>query len=157
MKLMKLSLLAIVSMFVLAACGGKETTEIYKGDVQGLDTEIEITAKGDDVSKEKLTQTGKFEEWGFTSKEQAEEAFKQQEEMDKETYKDVPDNAIETTYTVGDDSATMETTFNYSKENTQALIDAGLLDAEGNEKADRVSKEKTVKGYEELGLKKEGE
>ena len=157
MKFIKLTLLAVVSMFVLAACGGKETTEKYTGDVQGLDTTIEITADGDDVSKEKLTQTGKLDAWGFSSKEQAEEAFKQQEEIDKETYKDIPDGAIETTYTVDDDIATMETTFNYTKDNIKALIDAGLLDSEGNEKADRVSKEKTVKGYEDLGLTKEGE
>lgn len=154
---MRITLLAFVSMFLLAACGGKETTDTYKGDVQGLDTTIEITANGDDVSKEKLIQTGKLDQWGFSSKGQAEEAFKQQEEIDQETYKDVPDGAIETTYTVDGETATMETTFNYTKDNIKALIDAGLLDTDGNEKADRVSKEKTVKGYEDLGLKKEGE
>lgn len=151
MKYIRFMMISFLGMIVLAACGkDEEMTETYKGVYNGHDTTMEITAIGDKVSKETLTQVVT----GTASKEEAEAIEKELKGYYKEMYKDVPEGAVESEITVNEDNTiTVVQTINYADEYLDALVEANVLESNG-EKITSVSKEKTVNFYEEMGFEK---
>ena len=149
MKRVVASLLALVMVFALAACGGKEQTVTYRGEqeesgIKMVDT-MTFTAKGDKVQK--LVEKIEMDVSSF-------------EDDVKEQLKTVYDGMVEQYNAVegvkcsmesGDDSITLnievDTTGNAAKE----LSDQGLLDVTGG---DNISLKASGSALEENGYKK---
>ena len=145
----------LMSIIVLTACGSKtEEAVTYKGDMNGFDTTVEMTAKGDDVVREKIVQVVDFKTAGFNSKEEVDEWLVQQKEYNKNAIADLPEDTVTIDYEVDDKNITIITNTNYEDVDIQKLIDAGFIKTDGDKDAKRISKEKTEANYKNMVLTK---
>lgn len=148
-------IILLMSIIVLTACGSKtEEAVTYKGDMNGFDTTVEMTAKGDDVVREKIVQVVDFKTAGFNSKEEVDEWLVQQKEYNKNALADLPEDTVTIDYEVDDKNITIITNTNYEDVDIQKLIDAGFIKTDGDKDAKRISKEKTEANYKNMGLTK---
>src|SRR5699024_2149664 len=148
-------IILLMSIIVLTACGSKtEEAVTYKGDMKGFDMTVEMTAKGDDVVREKIVQVVDFKTAGFNSKEEVDEWLVQQKEYNKNALADLPEDTVTIDYEVDDKNITIITNTNYEDVDIQKLIDAGFIKTDGDKDAKRISKEKTEANYKNIGLTK---
>lgn len=77
-------IMMIAAMFLLAACAGGEPKESSKTYVDEVGTEVKITYKDDTLLKILTTTTSPLSDYGYASKEEAEEDLKNSLEVLKE-------------------------------------------------------------------------
>ena len=151
MKHLIVGLLAVGMVFTMTACGGKEQTVTYQGEVEesGLKATDTMTfsAKGDTV--ERLTEVIEFDISSFddTVKEQLNSVY---EELAGQY------NAVEganCTMETGDDSITLNIDVDTTGSALKELTDKGLLQMEGGGNG-KVSLKASTESLESNGYKK---
>lgn len=149
MKRVVTGLLALVMMFALVACGGKEQTVTYRGEqeesgIKMVDT-MTFTAKGDKVQK--LVEKIEMDVSSF-------------EDDMKEQLKTVYDGMVEQYNAVegvkcsmesGDDSITLSIEVDTTGDAAQTLADQGLLELTGGS---NISLKASGSALEEQGYEK---
>lgn len=152
MKRVVVGLLALGMAFTMTACGGKEQTVTYRGEMEesGLkatDT-MTFTAKGDTV--EKLNEVIEFDISSFDDsvKEQLNTVY---EELSG-TYSAI--DGVECTMTTGDNTITLNIDVDTTGDAVKELTSQGLLDMNGGDGSGKISLKASGASLESSGYEK---
>ena len=152
MKRVVVSLLALGMALTMTACGGKEQTVTYKGEMEesGLKATDTMTfsAKGDTV--EKMTEVIEFDISSFDDdvKEQLNSVY---EELSGK-YNEI--EGVNCVMTTGDDSITFNIDVDTTGDAVKQLTEQGLLDMSGGDGSGKISLKASGASLEASGYEK---
>lgn len=148
-KHLLLSLLALVTVFILAACGQSKQTAYYQAidQNQKTDSRITIQYQGDKLLQNETVNTVYYNEAMGISKE----ALQQQLKDYSENLQDIKGFSHKAEFK--DDHVVETTVLNYEEADMEELQKNQLVQVPSGQKADYISYKSTVDSFKQTGYK----
>lgn len=139
----------IAILLCLSGCGGKETTTVCRGDVDGMEDVMTLVASGDKVTVSTEEVIIKFADFEVESAEDK-EFFTA---LMKEQFSDMEENDGVTVETeVTEETLTIRVSFDMTKVDYDTLVALGFAEATSDQKINYISLKDSIQGFEESGF-----